>query len=342
VETNASLIGLPDQKTLYAMRLLTATPHSGLCAKLTHALYKAYWKDGANVESIEVLQRIANDIDWAVDVAKIITSEQVKSALQENTHEAVTKGAFGVPSLLAQDKLFFGVDRMFLAERYLGNKDAHPPRHALTPVPKKSLKFYFDYSSPYSYLGAVRLEQICRRYPMVEVQFVPMLLGALLTAIGTPVPPASRWPDAKRKYYIRDLFDWAEYIGVTIRFNSAFPINCLLALRVTIAAGLDIRVIRAIYEAIWRDDKDISKESVLLEILQHLGLNGHELIEAAKTNEIKQVLKANTNSALESGLCGLPTFQVDEGPLIWGQDRLNIVEDMLCGWQDLPHQQSML
>ena len=107
---------------------------------------------------------------------------------------------------------------------------------------------------------------------------------------------------------------------MTIRFNSAFPINCLLALRVTIAAGLDIRVIRAICkllckcsehnynrfesaknlvvhadEAIWRDDKDISKESVLLEILQHLGLNGHELIEAAKTNEIKQVLKANTN-----------------------------------------------
>lgn len=40
-------------------------------------------------------------------------------------------------------------------------------------------------------------------------------------------------------------------------------------------------------------------------------------------------------SAVSAGLCGVPSFQVDGGPVLWGQDRLHIVEDMLCGWQDV-------
>jgi len=38
--------------------------------------------------------------------------------------------------------------------------------------------------------------------------------------------------------------------------------------------------------------------------------------------------------AVEVGLCGVPTFRVNQGPLVWGQDKLNVVADMLCGWQD--------
>lgn len=37
--------------------------------------------------------------------------------------------------------------------------------------------------------------------------------------------------------------------------------------------------------------------------------------------------------AVEVGACGVPSFQVNDGPLIFGQDRLNIVEDMIYGWE---------
>ena len=76
---------------------------------------------------------------------------------------------------------------MFLAERHLGNKDAHPPRLAITPGSSRRLRFYFDYSSPYSYLGALRLAQIRHLYPAVEVEYIPILLGVVLQSMGTPV-----------------------------------------------------------------------------------------------------------------------------------------------------------
>ena len=47
-------------------------------------------------------------------------------------------------------------------------------------------------------------------------------------------------------------------------------------------------------------------------------------------------------SALSAGLCGVPSFQVDGGHVLWGQDRLNFVEDMLCGWQDVDTSHSKL
>ena len=37
--------------------------------------------------------------------------------------------------------------------------------------------------------------------------------------------------------------------------------------------------------------------------------------------------------AVEEGLCGVPSFQVNGGEVVWGQDKLNVVADMLCGWQ---------
>ena len=47
----------------------------------------------------------------------------------------------------------------------------------------------------------------------------------------------------------------------------------------------------------------------------------------------KEKLKINTVRAKEEGLFGVPTFQINDKELVWGQDKLNLVEDMLCGWR---------
>lgn len=115
--------------------------------------------------------------------------------------------------------------------------------------------------------------------------------------------------------------------------------------------------------AIWRDDRNIGEEHVLKEVLEELGV-GEEVVVLAQANHVKDQLRDNTQrwvwssgggvdlgrrafvdvmfilslvlcSALSTGLCGVPSFQVDGGPVLWGQDRLNVVEDMLCGWQDV-------
>ncbi len=37
--------------------------------------------------------------------------------------------------------------------------------------------------------------------------------------------------------------------------------------------------------------------------------------------------------AVDEGVCGVPSFQVNGGEIVWGQDKLNVVADMICGWK---------
>ena len=63
-----------------------------------------------------------------------------------------------------------------------------------------------------------------------------------------------------------------------------------------------------------------------------LGLfHGEALLEGTQAPEIKAKLRENTALAAGLGVCGVPTFQVDDGPLFWGQDRLNRVAEALRG-----------
>ena len=62
------------------------------------------------------------------------------------------------------------------------------------------------------------------------------------------------------------------------------------------------------------------------------GFEGKTLIEGTQDPSIKKQLIENTERAVRNGLCGAPSFQVDGGEVVWGQDRFEVVEDMLCGW----------
>ena len=86
---------------------------------------------------------------------------------------------------------------------------------------------------------------------------------------------------------------------------------------------------------------------VLREVLLHGGFEGDHLMETANSATAKEQLKVNTKRcghldhvihyiimhcrAVDNGLCGVPSFQVNDNKMIiWGQDRLNVVADMLC------------
>ena len=86
------------------------------------------------------------------------------------------------------DRLFWGVDRMFLVERYYGNRAATPLRLTSPRAGVGKLTFYLDYSSPWSYLAAMQLDKFLHSLnPMrINVEYVPILLGALFREIGTP------------------------------------------------------------------------------------------------------------------------------------------------------------
>jgi 2-hydroxychromene-2-carboxylate isomerase len=182
--------------------------------------------------------------------------------------------------------------------------------------------FYYDFSSPFAYLGATQIERVAEEQG-ATVRWRPILLGALFKQIGTPDVPIDEFPAAKKSYYLRDLLHWAAHWGVPFRWPSRFPMRTVAPLRLALAAGDQIAAVsHALFRAYWVDDRDISDAAVLA-----------EFGELARTEDpaIKAALRKSTDEAIAAGVCGVPSF-VARGHLFWGQDRLELVSRTLAGW----------
>jgi 2-hydroxychromene-2-carboxylate isomerase len=190
---------------------------------------------------------------------------------------------------------------------------------------KETLTFYYDFSSPYAYLGATQVERVAREAG-AELRWRPILLGALFNTIGTPMVPLNEFPAAKRAYMLRDLMHWASHWGVKFRWPTRFPMRTVAALRMVHAAeaaGGDVAALtHALFRAYWVEDRDLADPAVLAAIGDTSG------IEAPS---IKNALRAATDEAIAAGVCGVPSF-VARGHLFWGQDRLELVSRTLGGW----------
>ncbi len=185
---------------------------------------------------------------------------------------------------------------------------------------------YFDYSSPFAYLGTTQIERVAREAD-AEVRFRPFLLGALFKSIGTPMVPLQTFPDAKRKHQALELTRWAAHWGVPFRFTSTFPLNTIAALRITLLAECEPRLIHRIMRAAWVDDEDVSLPEVLVRCVEESGLDA-SLVQRAR--EAKGALITATDRAIAVGCPGAPCFVVDD-LLYWGQDRLHFVKAALEG-----------
>jgi len=195
----------------------------------------------------------------------------------------------------------------------------------------KSVSFFFDFSSPFAYLASTQIEALATRHG-ATVLYKPFLLGALFKMIGTPNVPLHAMPEPKARLYRADIFRWADHWGVPFNFASRFPMNTVKPLRLVLAAPENKKpaLIRAIYRAYWVDDRDISNDEVLLDLVTQEGF-APEFVETTSADEYRQALRDATEEAGRLGLCGVPSFLVGD-QLFWGQDRLIFVEKALDGW----------
>lgn len=196
-------------------------------------------------------------------------------------------------------------------------------------------EFYFDYSSPFAYLGATQVARLTEQFATPCV-LRPMLLGALFKEIGTPMVPFMTFPEVKRDYYAGDLKRWAAHWNVPFRFTTLFPMNTVKPLRLTLAlmaqnGAETTRLMAAIFKALWVENRDISSLSVLEEILIETQIDTKYLAQLSD-QAIKDELKSCTREAIDRGVCGAPTYAVDN-MLFWGQDRIGLVEKALQGWR---------
>ena len=184
----------------------------------------------------------------------------------------------------------------------------------------RTIDFYFDPVSPYSWLAARQIERLDGAG--VRTHFRPVLFAGLLMAHGTKGPAEIA---VKRAYTMRDVLRIASRLGLPVTGPPTHPFNPLRALRMCIAvddADERRRFAIALLEGAWARGVDLTDDAVLRELATECGLDGDALLARSADTVIKQRLIDSTNEAVAAGVFGVPTFALDD-ELFWGEDRID-------------------
>ncbi len=184
----------------------------------------------------------------------------------------------------------------------------------------KYIEFYFDFSSPYSYLGYKEIRKFEKKYPF-QIKYMPIFLGGLHNSAG--ITPAA-FIKIKSKHMVQDTKLVANKKNIKFSFNRYFPIKTVNFMRGVIIAkdaSYEKIYIEKIFDAIWRDGLNMNDDIIINKVLKNLDLNPEIFFEKLSNLKIKDKLKKLTNDALKKGIFGAPTYYINK-KMFFGQDRL--------------------
>jgi 2-hydroxychromene-2-carboxylate isomerase len=201
---------------------------------------------------------------------------------------------------------------------------------------KPTLEFWYDFASTYAYLSAMRIKAIADAAG-VDVLHRPFLLGPIFRAQGWTSSPFNVYR-AKGRYMIRDMERLAAERGIVFHSPDPLPQNSVGAARVALVAlgeGWIAQFSPALFELEFAERCNISATSTLEKAVRRVGeksglsLDFARVFERSTANEIKGLLRAQTEAAAAAQIFGAPTFRAADGELVWGDDRL----DQAVAWE---------
>src|SRR5262245_58416254 len=192
------------------------------------------------------------------------------------------------------------------------------------------IEFFFDCSSPWTYLAFHNIQPLAKELG-VDITWRPILVGGIFNTVNPSVYASRETPvPLKARYMKKDLEDWARSAGLASKMPpTVFPVNSVKAMRGCIWPGNTDMVpfATAVFETYWGGDKDISKDSVLSEICQRVGVNTEKFFAGIGDQAIKDQLKANTDEVMARGGFGSPTIFVGKTDMYFGNDRLPLIRE---------------
>ena len=195
------------------------------------------------------------------------------------------------------------------------------------------IDFYFDISSPWTYLGFHNIQPLAAETG-ATIHWKPILVGGVFNSVNPSVYAARGNPvPAKAAYQLKDMQDWARHCGLAIKFPpTVFPVNSVKAMRGCLwlePQGKLVSFATAVFEAYWGGDEDISRDEVLARICAQCGIDAAGFLAGIAQQEIKDHLKANTEELIRRGGFGSPTIFVNGDDMYFGNDRLPLVRAAL-------------
>ncbi|OYY73122.1 DsbA family protein [Sphingomonas sp. 28-63-12] len=236
-----------------------------------------------------------------------------------------------------EGEFYWGVDRLHYLEARLRADDVDSPARLcpvldLGPLPPSPppprampprIDFYLSFRSPYTLVAVERIEALASAYGAeLRLKFVlPMVMR------GLPVP------GAKRLYITLDTKREATRHGIA--FGTIHdPVGAgvergLAVLHHAIAQGRGLDFARSFLRAAFAEGIDMTNDTGLLKAAARAGITAETVAAALADPSWQSVAEANREELFALGLWGVPSFQVDDRPGWWGQDRLWRIEDDL-------------
>ena len=182
----------------------------------------------------------------------------------------------------------------------------------------KSIEFYFDFISPYSYIAHKRILDLNQRN---NFNYKPILLGGLHN-LGNITPPA--FNEKKMKNMKNDCNLVSKKFNIPFIWNDKFPINSLYLMRgyLSIDENKKYKFIDECFDAYWKNNIDISVKENVSRILLNCKIDQDLFDKSIKKQKIKDELKELTDKAFKRDVFGAPTFLINN-KIFWGQDRLD-------------------
>ena len=197
----------------------------------------------------------------------------------------------------------------------------------------KRIEYFLDCSSPWTYLSFKGILNL-KKTKDFDIIWKPILVGGIFNSINPSVYESRKNPvKEKLDYSQKDMNDWTKLRGIEINWPKIFPINSVRAMRGAfnfLDEHLAIEsYLESIFKAYWTDGIDISNEDCLAKIVDSLGVDSKRYIEFINLPDTKSRLIENTQELMERGGFGSPTFFINDTDMYFGNDRLQLIENLL-------------
>ena len=195
-------------------------------------------------------------------------------------------------------------------------------------------QFLFDFGSPNAFLSHEAIPAIEQRTG-AKFQYVPVLLGGIFKATNNKSPAETlAGIKNKREFHALETERFLKRFGVKpYTWNPFFPVNTLNLMRAAVAAqmeGVFEKYAEAAFHHMWVEPKKMDDPDVAGKALAASGLDAAKLFARSQEADVKAKLIENTQSAVERGAFGSPTFFVGK-EMFFGKEQLREVEEMVAG-----------
>jgi len=187
----------------------------------------------------------------------------------------------------------------------------------------KKIDFYFDISSPYSYLAHEQLK-LFEKENKTKVNYMPIFLGGLHQLANITAPGLN---PSRAKHMIKDLKICADWYKIKFQFNRYFPLKTINIMRGALVAeneGFLNSFVDKFFKAAWVDSLNLNDGKILERFIKNMDINPKIFVDKLSDQKVKDDLKNRTNTAFKKGILGAPSFVVGS-KIFFGQDRLEFV-----------------